>query len=773
MGDFLLPKTNISFTRKTVKILCGPAIAAVICCGLPLSAAYADDGGAAAAGPGAAQPSQGLEEIVVTAERREQSVLTVPISVTAFSAGDLQANHITGVEDYFAKSPNVYITGSPDRAGLVSSSSLSLAIRGISDIGGTSNSFGVYLDDLNINNASVNPYLVDVERIEVLKGPQSTFFGRNAEAGVISIATNKPVDRFEADATVDYSTFNTTDAKGMINLPVIPGRLLVRFAGEFENSDGALKNLNPVGGDNGYNSQYGRLSVRALPTDRLTIDVSAAYSRQHESDYGLVNTGVVSSFVNSLCAPPVVCPNPADGPFFPQNRSNYNHDAPLAVDTSYWIFNSRAAYHADDFSITNILGYSTLKFERAGELDFSSFDFLREGFDRRTQTSVSDELRIQSEGGGPLSWIAGSVFAHDNDSKHERIQFGAQNGFGVPGGFIIEDSNPVSHIKTYAVFAEASYKLLPPLTLTVGGRYSHNDLSEHYYDYDDFGDPIVNNGGERSYHDFSPRVTVAYAWSAAVNSYATASKGWKAGGFQLNTGSILPVDFGAETLWNYEIGTKAKLFDDRLQMSIAAFLIRWNDVQVQSSVYVNEGGTVHSYSGISNNADASSRGVEFQLQAKPIQPLELGFSAGYTDAHFDSFANAVTDYGNFDLSGQPLPKAPRWTVSTDAQYDFALGANWQAFVRGEWNYASSSYTNVNGVVAANFEQLAYPFKLPTRNVTNFRVGVDDGRYRIVGYVNNAFVKRGDYSAVFDFGFSDGAAVLPIDRQVGVQLSARF
>ena len=720
---------------------------------------------------GEAAPSVDLEEVIVTAARREESVLKVPISITAFSAKDLESNHITDVESYFAKSPNVYITGSPDRAGLVSSSGLSLAIRGISDIGGTANSFGVYLDDLNINNATVNPYLVDTDRIEVLKGPQSTFFGRNAEAGVISIASRKPVDRFETEGTLDYSSFDTVDFKGMINAPIIPGRLLVRFAGEVQNSDGALKNLNPVGGDNGYNSQFGRLSIRALPTDQLTVDFSASYAREHENDYGLVNTGVVSSFVQGLCGAPVVCPS--DGPWFPQNRSDYNHDNPLVVKTSYWILNSRVNYRTDDFSVTNILGYTSLRFHRAGELDFSSFDFLREGYDDRTQTSLSEELRVQSEGSGPLSWIVGSVFAHDNDSKHEDIAFGAQNGFGVPPGFIIENSNPTSHIKTYALFAEANYKILPPLTVTVGGRYSHNVLSEHYYDYDDFGDPVVDNGGERSYHDFSPRLTVSYAWNDDLTSYATASKGWKAGGFQLNTGSILPVDFGAEKLWNYELGTKAKLLDNRLQMSLAAFFIKWSDVQVQTSVYVNEGGTVHSFSGISNNANASSRGLEFQLQAKPIRALDVGFNFGYTDAHFDAFPGAVTDYGTVDLSGQPLPKAPRWTFSSDAQYDFALGAGWEAFVRGEWNYATSSYTNVNGVTAANLEGLAFPFKLPARNVTNFRVGVDNGRYRVVGYVNNAFVKRGDYDAVFDFGFVDGAGVLPVERVFGLQLTARF
>ncbi len=742
------------------------AAAATTCLALPAWSQSADDAGTSASG----KPVE-VEEIVVTATRREQSVLEVPISISAFSGSDLEANHITDIGSYFAKAPNVYITGTPNRSGLVSESSLSLAIRGISDIGGTSNSFGIYLDDFNINNATVNPYLVDVERVEVLKGPQSTFFGRNAEAGVISIATRKPVDEYQAEASIDYSSFSTTDVRGMLNVPVIPGKVLMRLAGEAESSDGALKNLNPVGGDNGYDNQYLRLTTRILPTDRLTIDLTGSYTREHQADYGLVNTGVVSAFVNSICGAPVVCPS--DGPWFPQNRSNYNHDNPLAVKTSYWILDSHAVYKGEGYTFTNILGYSSLRFHRAGELDFSSFDFLREGTDDRTSTSLSEEMRLQSEGTGPFSWIVGGVFARDNSHKQEVIQFGAQNGFGVPAGFRIEDSSPVSHITTYAAFAEASYKVLPQLTLTAGGRYSHNKLDQAYHIEDDFGGPPLTNGAERTYSDFSPRFTVAWAWNPDVNSYATVSKGWKAGGFQLNTGSILPVDFGSETLWNYEVGTKAKLFEDRVQVSLAAFLIKWKDVQVRTSVFVNENGNVRSYSGISNNADASSRGLEFQLQARPTQQLDLGLSAGYTDAHFDAFPGAVTNYGTLDLSNQPLPKAPKLTLSTDAQYNFPISASWKAFVRGEWSYASSSYTNVNGVAAANFEGLVFPFKLPVRNAANFRVGVDSDHWRIVGYIDNAFVKRGDYSAVFDFGFSDGAGVLPVERVVGIQATARF
>ena len=178
----MLVKPKSTFTRTTGRLMCGILMASVISFGLsvPVSRAAGDSSAAstASSAPTASiaptADSGGIEEIIVTAARREQSELTVPISITAFSAKELEANHVTDVEDYFALSPDVYITGAPDRVGLVShTSGLRLAIRGISDIGGTSNSFGIYLDDLNINNATVNPYLVDIDRIEVLEDRKS------------------------------------------------------------------------------------------------------------------------------------------------------------------------------------------------------------------------------------------------------------------------------------------------------------------------------------------------------------------------------------------------------------------------------------------------------------------------------------------------------------------------------------------------------------------------------------------------------------------------
>ena len=136
-----------------------------------------------------------FEEITVTAQRREQSLQDVPISLTAYSAESLEKNMVEGIEDYFAKTPNVYITDGATRSGNVSESELGLAIRGISNIGGNSSSFGAYIDDFNVTRATLNPHLVDIERIEILRGPQGTYFGRNASAGAISIYTKKPTDK--------------------------------------------------------------------------------------------------------------------------------------------------------------------------------------------------------------------------------------------------------------------------------------------------------------------------------------------------------------------------------------------------------------------------------------------------------------------------------------------------------------------------------------------------------------------------------------------------
>jgi len=747
------------------------ASAVAIAAGLTLVAApaYAQDGAAVQADV----QDEGIEDIVVTAQRRSESIQEVPVAVTAFSAEEMERANIKDIGGYFASTPNVFITDTPIRSGNnVSSSALGLAIRGISNVGGNGSSFGIYLDEFNISHIALNPHLLDMERVEVLRGPQGTYFGRNASAGVMSLSSAKP-STAGVSGFVDamYGRFNTAEVSGAINLPLSP-TVAIRAAAKWEGSDGEFRNKHPIGGGNGRDYKAARLSLRATPTDQLTIDLSYNYAKERDDDFGVINTGVISGFIQSIC-PGVTfsCPVDTNIGFYPTNRRSYAHDAPLRVDNEYHIAVGRVEWQGDTVGITSITGFGSAKFNRAGELDFSSKDFLREGFHHNTRKSLSQELRIQSVGNGPFQWTVGAVVASDKIRNGELISAGAENDIGLPEGFIIELSHYNQAITSKALFAEASYEFTDALSLTLGGRYSH-DTIDRFEDQIEFGGPRDEVEGKRSFKDFSPRAVLKYQVNNDLNFYASASKGWKSGGFELDPQRARS-DFGAETLWNYEVGMKSTWLDRKLRANIALFYIDWKDVQVSSGVVgVDSNGAIINFAGISNAASASSKGIELELVAAPARGFEFGANLGYMDATFGSFTDARTNFGRIDLSGAPLPKAPKWTVSTFAQYSVPLNDTLNAFLRGEYFHTSAAYTNVNNIAAVASGRPTFPFRVDAYDKVNLRLGVESDSFRISAFVDNLFDAK-YYTSSFDFGFANGAAVIPSLRRWGLRGNYKF
>lgn len=714
----------------------------------------------------------GLEEIVVTAQRRNESIQDIPVSVTAFSAQDLKRANIQDVGAYFQSTPNVFITDSPVRSGNnVSSSALGLALRGISNVGGNASSFGIYLDDFNISNIALNPHLIDMERIEVLRGPQGTYFGRNASGGVMSLNTQKPdMMEFMGEANAMVGRFGTYEIGGMVNIP-LGDKVAVRAAGKLETSNGEFNNI-VTGGGNGRDYKAARIALRAQPTDALTLDLSYNYTRERDDDFGLIHTGVLSDFIQSICpGATFTCPVDSSIGFYPENHRNYAHDAPLVVRNEYHIAVGRVAWVGEAVGVTSITGYGSAKFDRHGELDFSSVDFLREDFNYEKRKSFSQELRIQSVGATRFNWIAGAVYAQDRHKEGEFIAAGAQNDIGLPAGFVIELSHYTQKITSKAVFAEASFAVTDALSLTTGARYSH-DTIKRYEDQIEFGGPFETIEGRRTFSDVSPRFAVKYAASDDLNFYGSVSKGWKSGGFELDPQRARS-DFGSETLWNYEVGVKSSWFDNHLRANIALFYIDWSNVQVSSGVIgTDTDGNIINYSGISNAASATSKGFEIELQAVPARNLDVGLNIGYLNARFDTFTNARTNFGELDLSGKPLPKAPEWTLSGFAQYTMPVHDSFDAFVRGEYFYTDDAYTTVNNIAAVATGQPLFPYRVDAYTKVNLRVGVESDRFSITAYVENLFDKK-YYTSSFDFGFANGAGVVPGLRRWGVRGSVKF
>ena len=295
-----------------------------------------------------------LEEVVVTSRRREESLQDVPIAVSAFSAESIQRNMIEGVDDVFSRTPNVSFTteGSRDRK--------RLSIRGVTEFiteAGEAtvpaNTFGIYIDDFSVATATSNPGVMDIERIEVLRGPQGTYFGRNAVGGALNITTRKPTNEFFAEVTADASRYETYEVAGTLNLPLIDDKLAMRANVKYHESDGYIKNINPTGGGNDSEYKYGRLSLRYTPNENLTLDVIASASDELVGMREGVPSGVLSAFTESLYG--TVTPDGIG--YWPQNTNRVNFNRPQEVGSEYEYLTARAEYRWDSVRLTSVSGY--------------------------------------------------------------------------------------------------------------------------------------------------------------------------------------------------------------------------------------------------------------------------------------------------------------------------------------------------------------------------------------------------------------------------------
>lgn len=730
-------------------------------------------------GASAQNSEGGLEEIVVTAQRRDESIEKVPISMSAFTASMIEANKIDAIQDYVARAPNLSISQGETRSGNVSTSSHGLSIRGISNVGGSSTSYGFYIDDFNVTRATVNPQLVDIARIEVLRGPQGTFFGRNASAGVISLTTNKPGAELGGDLALQFARFDSQEVSGTINVPV-SDRFMLRGSLKYADGDGYARNANAVGGSPAYEHKFGRIAARFLPSDRLTIDLTATFNNEDQDDLGLISTGAyvpgaIGGFLCSVVS--AQCPHDVAKGIYPRNRRYYDHNNPLQVEDKYRLYTATVAWQGEAVTFTSVTGYIKTDFHRDGELDMGSLDIVNEDFEDIDKSLFSQEFRLQSSGNGPFHWVVGGIWAKDKHDEIESINFGTDqatlDAFGVWPHFIIELSTLKREITSKALFAEGSWDVNDRLTLTAGARWSHDKVKQRETKID-FESLLPAQAASDSWNDVSPRFAASYAMTDDVNLYATVAKGWKSGGINLElTTPDDPVKkFGAEELWNYEVGVKSTLFDRRLRANLAAFVIDWKDVQVNASrLILGEDGGLRSVQGVSNAAKAKSQGVELEIVALPVPQFQVGLSIGYMDTEWKKFSNAVTGFGVIDLTGKPLPKAPELTVSADAQYTVNLGGDWEGFIRAEYSHEDKHYYDVNGTAGAMLGA-RFPFQIPERDVWNFRVGVNNDQYRIVAYVENAFDEK-YYTSTYDFGFTNGAGVVPGYRTYGVRFSAKF
>ena len=630
-------------------LLTGAALAAVV---LPAMARAA----------GAPETTQ-LSEVVVTAEKRSENLQKVPISMTVLSGADLSRRGIQDLRQIENSVPNLTFTG------VDSTVSPEVSIRGITSDArniGFESGVSLYVDGVYTGRPeSFSVDMLDLQQIEVLRGPQGTLFGKNTTAGAINITTRQPTDTPHASGELIYGNYNAVVARGSVSGPIVAGQLDGEVGAFYRSHDGYETNL---ANNNRYYAQGlegGQGKLRFTPTD--STDLTLALDGLSEHERQAANQVTPGSF----------------GYVPGQNPRDVNIDAPVFEDRQVFGVSLTGNHRFGDGStLTSITAYRMTNVHFLSDDDASPEPFLTSNFlDREHQ--YSEELRYASPVKDRLRYVVG-LFYFDESVATGRASIIPPNTLAGPDGIAVTLSGNV-HTQSYAAFGQADYDITPALTLTAGLRYTYENKSMNM---DLVGSPafnIISLVARQSLSDsnWSPMVNLAYRVTESTNLYAKVSQGFKSGGFNLDYVSSSQLRFRPETVTAYEVGVKSQI-NDRIRLDGAAFYMDYNDLQVES---------FEQFSGfvISNAAKAHIWGLELDGVVKLLPGLELDGGVGYLNATFSSYPNGGGL--GIDYTGNQLPIAPHWTANIGAEYRHDVGEVGSAYARVSYAYRDSYYTD--------------------------------------------------------------------------------
>ncbi len=717
-----------------------------------------------------------IEEVIVTAQRREENLQEVPISISAFTSEAIEKNMFKGVEDYISATPNASFISNGSRSkkkiSIRGVSSFSGGADGLDDAGG--NTFGFYVDDFSVVNSTINPPIMDIERIEILRGPQATYFGRGAMGGGISITTKKPDNDLFGSVMLDYSRYNTADIEGVVNIPVVEDVFAMRANVKYNESDGYIKNINPTGGGNNFEYKYARWSARYTPTEDLTVDFTL-YST-HE-DVGMregVPSGVFSTFEGDVLYSGFPDrdgdgkgdPDPDGVGFYPDNRNRVNFDQPQNVGTKAGSGALRVDYTTDNLLFTSITGYISSNLFINGDIDGGSKDFFTEFRNNRDQ-SFSQEFRIQNTNDSRWQWTLGGIYANDQKARDSVTYVGGEEIFGIPEGTVISSSDSEGDVDTWAVFGQLDYDFTDTVTASVGARYTEEKQKTTIYSFTGAQEDSIS--ADETFTDFSPRFAINYQARENVNLYATISKGFKAGGVQVPPFSTFDDSFDEEELWNYEIGFKTDLLENRLRLNGALFYMDWDGLQVEfEQSGLDDEGNLVIFNGLVNSEQSTSYGAEFSVTALLTENLMADLSVGYLEAEFDELTQFL-DGENRVFDGRTIPRSPKWTISADVEYGFNVSSTLDGYVRAEWRFRDDYTAETNAYLRP---EGTYPWYIPSYDFFNLRAGIEHQNYSLSVYAENLFDSE-FYTNAFEHAYMGGMFLEPSYRTYGIRGKYEF
>ncbi len=667
--------------------------------------------------PAMAQDEQAqLSEIVVTASRTGESRLSdTPIAITALSADQLDqrgVHDIRGLTDY---TPNLQIA---DFAGYAQ---IFIRVVGSNDqFAGTDPSSTVHLDGVYLGRTlGYFSSFLDVERIEVLRGPQGTLYGRNSVGGTINVITRKPTDEFKAQLQVGAGTYGTASGAAYVS-GGLGGGIAAGLAVQYRRNGDYFDNVS-TGGDIGRDSNFGIRGQIVAPLGTGEAILRGDYTRQKGRLVGY----------SKLLAPTGLATDDAVlGDFDKVSLNRHNRQKQsgggVSLELSFPL--------SDTVTLKSLSSWRQLHGDLDYDSDASAIDIGRSTVNLR-QEQYSEDLSLTGKFDN-LTLFAGLFYFHEKVKEPLRFTLypaGASN-FRLP------------EIRTSSIafYGQAEYAVSPQLSFVAGIRYTRErkKLNGRFLwtasaspDFETalaapaigapyFYDPFTAQASE-TYDAWTPKFGINFRPNSHTLIYASATRGFKSGGYDMGSTDKVNAErgFAPELLWSYEVGAKTSLIDRKLDIALTGFRYDYDDLQV--TLFVPP-----SYAVTQNAASARTYGVELEMQARPVRGLTLSGTLAYLDAKYRHYTGAYTAaFGAFDATGKRLNNAPKWAFTVGAQYEFPLaGGNSYIGADYKWQddlYFSPANDGVGGVSGYPEQQKAY-------GLLNARVGwtSDDGRYGI-------------------------------------------
>ena len=710
--------------------------------------------------------STDLQEIVVTAEKRESTVLSTPISLTAVTGAQLEAQGINGLNGIVAEVPGISMrTSGPGQT--------ELEMRGLASSGGASPTVGFYIDDIALSPAAgtligkvvVDPDLFDLNRVEVLRGPQGTLYGSGSMGGTIKLITNQPnLQKTEGEVATSLSGTQGGSANpgidAMINIPLIDNTLALRAVVTEKYTSGWIDRdvvgnfpfpINPcaawpagctrgnvlaspvtqqIKDVNWENLTSARLNLLYKPTDQLSIDAFGLYQRIRMGGYS--DYDVPPGATYDAHYQPFNVAEPFRDEFSLLGLTvNYDFDfARLTSATSYYL---RSEKQTQDSSEALESFFSTV----LGVQEFVPSAFVE--WDHSAQ--YSEELRLASTGDSPLQWIGGAYISRFKsiyetyDGNPLYAGFSAGGAAANPNGVVFASYDP-TWLSQYAIFGETSYRFAASWKATAGLRgykfkFDTNEPSSGIFG----ASGNMTSIGARfqtSNNSVTPKFNLAYQPTGNLTVYGTASKGVRPGGANIpippSVGCALSSEtYSPDSIWNFELGEKARSGDRRFTINSDFYYIKWNQVQQLVTQSCGFGLTV-------NAGSARSYGPELEVNAQLGDNFVLSFTATYTKADITHVNPTVGAADPTLVQGFPILNIPNFTETTTLTYRQPVGAD-KALTAS----VNNSYVGTSRDVSFYYEQLH------SYDIVKLRLGVDSPSWAAYLFVNNLTDKRAELS----------------------------